>query len=288
MTVRARPDVAVIIPALNVAATIAEQLRALAAQEYAGEWQVLVADNGCTDGTESIVRAFAPDLSVRWIDATGRRGINHARNRGAQETDADILLFCDGDDVVADGWIEAMVEAIDGHDAVGGAIATSVGGTIVSAARLPRNLIAPEWLPSPIGANCGIQREAWERLGGFDESLDRGACDETDLFWRVQTDGGSVATAPGAVIEYAVRDSARDRAKKSYRSTREMARLHRRFKFDGHPRRSSASVAKNWAWVILNLPRAAISPHFRDRYLPAAAQPLGRLAGSIRYRTVYL
>ena len=288
MTMQAWPDVAVIIPALNVEATIAAQLRALATQEYAGRWQVLVANNGCTDGTRSIVHAFATDLPLRWIDATERRGINHARNRGAQEADADILLLCDGDDVVADGWIEAMVAAIDGHDAVGGAIATVIGGRVVSPPHLPRNLATPEWLPSPIGANCGVRREVWERLGGFDESLDRGACDDTDLFWRVQLAGGSVATAPGAVIGYAVRDDVRDRAKKSYRSTREMARLHRRFKPHGHPRRSGVTVAKNWAWVLVNLPWAVVSPRFRSRYLPAAAQPIGRLAGSVRYRTVYL
>ena len=175
-----------------------------------------------------------------------------------------------------------------GQEAAAGAVATSgVRGGVLNR-RLPRNLTTPEWLPSPIGANCGVRREVWERLGGFDESLDRGACDDTDLFWRVQLAGGSVATAPGAVIGYAVRDDVRDRAKKSYRSTREMARLHRRFKPHGHPRRSGLTVAKNWAWMLLNLPRAVVSPRFRSRYLPAAAQPIGRLAGSVRYRTVYL
>ena len=149
----------------------------------------------------------------------------------------------------------------------------------------------------PHGAGEAAQpdrRKLWQPTRGLEapgrlhESLDRGACDESDRFWRVQVAGGSVATAPAAVIDYAVRDVVRVRGKKSYRSSRELARLHRRFRSHGHPRRSCITVAKNWAWVLVNLPRAVVSPRFRSRHFPAAAQPLGRLAGSVRYRTVYL
>ena len=41
----------VVMPAFNEAAHIADQLAALAAQEYLGDWEVLVADNGSTDDT---------------------------------------------------------------------------------------------------------------------------------------------------------------------------------------------------------------------------------------------
>jgi GT2 family glycosyltransferase len=284
------PSVAVIIPALNVAETIGAQLDALAKQRYDGHWEVLVADNGCTDATESVVRSFSDRLpAVIWVNATSRRGINHARNRGARATGADVILYCDGDDVVGEGWIAAMVAALEHAEAVGGALAyrPPMSGED-ERVELPKNLTRSEWLPSPLGANCGVRRSTWKQVGGFDEDLDRGACDETDFFWRVQVSGGRVSVAPDAVTHYAVREATRDRTKKSYRTTREMARLHRRYKADGHPRRPVPLVLKNWLWVLLNLPRAIVSSPFRSRYLPAAAQPAGRLVGSLRYRTLYL
>jgi glycosyltransferase involved in cell wall biosynthesis len=49
----------VIVPAFNAAATIGEQLEAFMAQAWAGDWDVVVADNGSTDETAKIVERFA-------------------------------------------------------------------------------------------------------------------------------------------------------------------------------------------------------------------------------------
>ncbi|HET9225168.1 MAG TPA: glycosyltransferase, partial [Thermoanaerobaculia bacterium] len=41
----------VVIPCLNAEATLGDQLEALAGQGWSGEWEVIVADNGSTDGS---------------------------------------------------------------------------------------------------------------------------------------------------------------------------------------------------------------------------------------------
>ena len=167
------PSVAVIIPALNVAETIGAQLDALAKQRYDGHWEVLVANNGCTDATQAVVRSFSDRLpAVTWVDATSHRGINHARNRGAEATDAEILLFCDGDDVVTEGWIAEMSAALRQAAAAGGSIEyRHLNPESERPTSLPRSITDPDWLPSPYGANSGVRRQMWEELGGFDETL---------------------------------------------------------------------------------------------------------------------
>src|SRR5581483_7290203 len=76
----------VAIPAYNVETVIGEQLASLAAQDFRGEWEVLVSDNGSTDATVARVLEWCGRLpGLRLVDASQRRGRSPARNIGAAE-----------------------------------------------------------------------------------------------------------------------------------------------------------------------------------------------------------
>jgi cellulose synthase/poly-beta-1,6-N-acetylglucosamine synthase-like glycosyltransferase len=85
LTERIPLTVSVVIPARNAAWCLTEQLRALAAQDFDGTWEVVVSDNGSTDGTVALVRDLAASFPVplRVVDASRRPGPAHARNEGA-------------------------------------------------------------------------------------------------------------------------------------------------------------------------------------------------------------
>ena len=96
--------VSVVIPARNAARTLDAQLQALAAQRFPAEWEVLVSDNGSTDATRAVAVEWAGRIPLlRVIDASARPGASAARNLGAAAAHGELLLFCDADDVVADG-----------------------------------------------------------------------------------------------------------------------------------------------------------------------------------------
>ena len=112
--------ISVIIACLNEAQHISEQLEALSRQHIpAGlTWEVIVADNGSSDGTPDLARRFADCLNLTVLDASAKPGPSYARNSAAQVATGEVLLFTDADDVVADDWLAQMARALDNHDFV--------------------------------------------------------------------------------------------------------------------------------------------------------------------------
>src|SRR5438132_11339274 len=73
----------VVIPCLNSADQLPVQLWALAREKWQGWWEVVISDNGSTDGTREVAERFKdrlPRLLV--VDASDRRGASYARNVG--------------------------------------------------------------------------------------------------------------------------------------------------------------------------------------------------------------
>lgn len=72
----------VIIPVYNGANYITQQLDALAAQTGNPSFEVLICNNGSTDGTRAVVESYNAPYPLRVIDASQRGGASHARNMG--------------------------------------------------------------------------------------------------------------------------------------------------------------------------------------------------------------
>jgi glycosyltransferase involved in cell wall biosynthesis len=278
----------VVIPAYNAAATIGAQLDALAGQTYDGSWEVLVCDNGSTDRTREVVAAYADRVpGLRVVDASDARGAAHARNAGAA-AGGDLIAYCDGDDEVTEGWLDALVAGAATADLVGGALdhqtlndpelADLRGG---AETELPRDL---DFLPYAISANLAVWRDVWEALGGWDTGFPGAAGEDVDFCWRAQVAGYTIAFAPSAVARYRHRDSVGGSVRQVYAYAGSGAQLYRRFRADGARRRSLAQVGGAWAGLVVRLPFRVLSRRPPAMWLTHAAENAGRIRGSIRHR----
>jgi len=288
-----RPLVSVVIPVRNGAATLGEQLTGLARQSYDGPWEVVVVDNGSTDGTAEVAARFRDEFrELRIVDAPDGEGINFARNAGVRAARGSLILICDADDVVQPGWIAGHVRALRDHDLSGGPV-DEVSLNTESVAEFnagnypPRLPVCGAFLPYAIGCNLAFRREVWERIGGFDDAWQRGST-EIEFCWRAQLAGFTIGWAADAVVAYRHAPWIRSEIRRRYRSARSMPRLFAAFRQHGMPARPVRRAILAWAWLAYRAPWAATDARWRLKWIQVGAWRAGLLAGSLRYRVVYL
>ncbi|HUC36956.1 MAG TPA: glycosyltransferase [Acidimicrobiales bacterium] len=283
------PEVSVVMPARDAAATIAFQLAALADQSFDRAWELIVVDDGSRDETAEVAARWADRFPSFKILATAEpRGQSHALNIGTRAARGRLIAYCDADDVVSTRWLAGLTSALSE--------ASMVTGPFDLAMLNPPRLYS--WRPSPmwqrlprwrgylapvINANMGVRAETFENLGGFDEELT--TCEDYDFSFRVQLAGGTIGFARDAVLHYRLR-----RGWPYFRRLYEYGlghvELYHRFRNQGLRRGIVRGTARLVA-AGLGAPVVVIRK-YRYGWITLAGVELGRLRGSLRKRTLFL
>lgn len=186
--------VAFVIPVRDDARRLQTCLQSLAGAAGATAADVLVLDHGSRDGSDQVAR----DAGARVLTHHGGN-VASLRNIGAAATSAPLIAFVDADNELSRGWLDAAVAAIGrpGVGMVGLAYHAPPAGTWVQRTydtlrRRPGQEEATEWLGA---GNMMVRREAFESVGGFDETLE--TCEDVDLCARVIGRGWQVRAVPG-------------------------------------------------------------------------------------------
>jgi glycosyltransferase involved in cell wall biosynthesis len=270
--------VSVIMPAFNGGRWIGDQLTALAAQTYTGEWELIVADNGSTDDTCAIAARWADRFpSLRIIDASSVRGVSHARNQGALAASSDVLLITDVDDVVRPNWIELLAGALTRSSIVTGPDAHFVDG------KAPRTDLVPDRhapsnagpFPYPVGCNMGIDRSVLSQLGWFDETLTRGS-EDIDLGIRAALHGYTIGWVDDAVVFRRRPGSVRAMWRKEFTYGRGWTNLERRYP-QLVPNGWVRPLLRRTTWVAVRAPYVLLANRRRG-WIVRAASVAGRLS----------
>ncbi len=284
-------EVSIIVCAHNEERHLPAQLDALVAQDWDGEWEVIVVDNRSTDATARIVRdRAAQDTRIRLVAAHERAGQSYGRNVGARAAKGESLAFCDADDVVAQGWLAAIGEALRQYEVVTG----------------PHELdrLNPSWLantrgrsieepvgtfygifPCIRGAGWGIRHAVWDELGGMREDLR--ACEDIELSLRCWRHGHQIVGLPDAVVHYRYRDSPRALWRQGLAYGQNRPRIARMLVDAGLPRPPRLAGARSWLLLLLRLPTLA-TPQGRAAWMWIAGNRVGQVIGSWRERVLML
>jgi len=184
----AAPTVSVLIPVRDSAHTLARAIESALIEEHPSR-EVVVVDDGSSDGVGSLLAAFADRIR---FERAARRGTAAVRNRLLELSRGEWLKFLDADDVLLPGALERQVAAGEacGADLV-------VAPCVDERGRLRH---APEggdpwccWLQSRLGVTSAnlFRRAAVLRAGGWE--IGRRSSQEYELMARMLRDGALVA-----------------------------------------------------------------------------------------------
>ena len=202
--------VSVVIPDLD-GPLVHRTLEALAAQGAPGRGiEVLVVGR---DAHGLVPRGGDGVSAVRFVETAERLNPAAARNRGVAEARGERILFTDADCRPLPGWAERLAAALDASPVAGGAVTFRLDGNpwaladnIASFHELLADRPAERDTRGPLGSlNLALTRDAWRRVGPFDEALTT----SEDFDWVLRAREGGLATAfvPEAMVEHAdVRD----------------------------------------------------------------------------------
>lgn len=220
--------------------------------ETASDCELIVVDNGSSDGSLEFLSAFRPVIRVLPLESN--LGFAAGNNAGARLARGRYLAFLNNDAAPQPGWLAAVKAALDAHPRAGLAAScivylsdpsivdsagdgmTRVGGAFkgahgrpVSEAREAREVFGA------CGAACLIRRSLFDDIGGFDEAY-FAVHEDVDLSYRCQLLDYHCIYCPHAVVHHA--------------GSATMGRLSARSVFWGQ-RNLEWTYVKNTPWLLL-------------------------------------
>ena len=203
------PLVSVVVPTFNRKNDLLRCLGSLMESSYK-HIEVIVVDNGSTDGTCEAVKNFHPN--VKLINLDKNTGVTGGRNAGAKIAMGDLLLFLDHDMVVDERMLEVLVNLLLEDEKIGsvgpviyylddpnrvwsaGSSINMLTGKISANTEVHKKAVDVQVLPAVILA----RKELLEKLGFYDNVF-FAVYEDTDICFRIKKAGYKVICTSKAI-----------------------------------------------------------------------------------------
>ncbi|HSS13490.1 MAG TPA: glycosyltransferase [Rhizomicrobium sp.] len=204
--------VSVIVPTFNGRDTIARCLDALMHQDWDGAMEIIVVDDGSSDGTMDVVRAFPGVISLCQRNA----GPAAARNRGVRAARGEVLVFTDDDCRPLPDFVRRLVGPLRENAAIVGAKGTYLSQQPGLVARFRQIEYEERYCIMQRHRHidfidtyaAAFRKDAFNQVGGFDESML--ASEDVDLSFRLAAQGARMVFVPDARVSHRHCETLRD------------------------------------------------------------------------------
>ncbi|MFL5895581.1 MAG: glycosyltransferase [Thermoleophilaceae bacterium] len=197
----AAPEISVIVPARDAARTLGPLLDSLAAQTFPAErFEVVVVDNGSTDGTAELARARGAMVVDEPQPNRAR-----ARNAGVRAARGEVFAFTDADCEADRGWLAAFWDCRGRAPLIAGEVRVATAEPPNAVERFEslwrfgqEHWVRQGWAAT---ANLLVERDAFDAVGGFDTAW-RHIGEDADFCVRAGRAGFALGWCAEAVVSH--------------------------------------------------------------------------------------
>jgi glycosyltransferase involved in cell wall biosynthesis len=172
------PELSIVVCTWNRLPSVKRMLGAFERVRTAHHWELIVVDDGSSDGTAEYLSQYAPALDNCTFKSTyiANSGVSVARNKGARLSRGSLIAFTDNDCYVAADFVTAIIAAFRARPKIGflaGRVLLYDPDDIhftIKESTCPVEYSPYSFLPigSLHGANLTFRRQVFEHVGGFD------------------------------------------------------------------------------------------------------------------------
>lgn len=241
--------ISVIMAAYNSEKTIAESMDSIVSQTFT-DWELIVCDDGSSDGTYEIIRKYArryPGKIIAIRNETNQK-LPRSLNRCLEYTRGEYIARMDADDRSYPDRLEKQYAFLTAHPEVD---AVGTGMTCFEDDRITGQRLPPkEPTPNIIGigvpffhATVMMKREVYEQLGGYSSEDYVLRCEDVDLWIRFFGKGFRGANLQEAL--YYVREDMDASRRRKFKDIKNVVKtLFFGFRENGYPLRQYLYIAK--------------------------------------------
>ncbi|PPF57346.1 hypothetical protein C5B94_01410 [Clavibacter michiganensis] len=282
--------VAVVVPFGGGIEALTQQLEALEAQTGECAFEVIISCNrlGLADALKRET-ACPRRFTLRIIDSSEFVGPGHARNAGWRLTAAELIVFCDADDLVSPDWLRGHVDALKRHDLSRGAIVydkLNEHGVNLGRHDGTQHPTIFHHLPFSPSCSLGATRRVLELVNGFDRSLRSG--EDIDLCWRAQYLGASLGFAEHGKLDYRMKDGFSVLYRQGLLYGAGDVELLRRHEAFGARHSVGDTISDVFRVAFFGLAALARRPGARQRFATRLGTSIGRVRASITSGTLII
>ncbi len=202
-------SVSVIMPTRNRAALLEDALDSILKQNFAGQFELIVVDDGSTDSTANLLRRIQKERGMRLrFVSQPNRGPASARNRGLDLARGEIVAFTDDDCEAAPDWLEKISSGYESDPMLagtGGQTFPAEKGNIFS--RFLDFCVMRKPCQEDNGMilyiltnNCSFRKAMIEDVGRFDEKIPVPGGEDVDLCMKLRDKGCHFSYTPEARV----------------------------------------------------------------------------------------
>ena len=236
------PLVSIIIPTVNRKSLIGFTLDSVYAQKNFKAYEVIVVDDGSSDGTADFITRDYPQVKI--IPLPENKGAPFCRNLGLKEAKGKCVLFLDSDDLISDDFFDQRIPVFEKDDHIDGVYGPwecfSGEKDLASSTIIPRHTPYPIENPAP---NESLTKRLWggwfimphailwkrdtlERVGGF--TADLIINQDVDLFFKILLTNPKIIGIPyGTAFRRENDGISQGKARHDERKLREILRLRK-------------------------------------------------------------